>query len=133
MPYDVVDRDKIKELVRYFYANVLKDDSLAPVFIKSLGDDLENGKWVEHLYTLDSFWVLMMTGVRGYGGDPFPPHAFLGGLTREMFERWLELFREAVDKLFISEIADKFYKKADVLAEQFMENLGFNDEDEDDD
>lgn len=132
MPYDMVDRDKIKELVRYFYGNVLKDELLAPVFIKSLGDNLEGGKWIEHLYTLDSFWVLMMTGKRGYGGDPFPPHAFLGGLTPEMFTRWLELFHEAVYKIFVPEIADKFYKKADVLAEQFMENLGFNDDEDDD-
>lgn len=131
MPYDMVDRDKIKELVRHFYATVLKDNLLAPVFIKSLGDDLNGGKWIEHLYTLDSFWDLMMTGKRGYGGDPFPPHAFLGGLTAEMFERWLKLFHEAVYELYVPDIADKFYKKAEVLAEQFMENLGFNDDDDD--
>lgn len=132
MPYDTVDRGKIEEMVRRFYGTVLEDDMLAPIFIKSLGNDLNNGKWYEHLNTLYKFWDLMMTGQRGYGGDPFPPHAFIGPLNREMFERWLELFKETVNELFVPEIANKFYSKADRLAEQFIDNLGIDDEDEED-
>ena len=132
MPYDTVDRGKIEEMVRQFYATVLEDDRLAPIFVRSLGDDLKNGKWHEHLHTLYKFWDLMMTGKRGYGGDPFPPHAFLGPLTREDFERWLKLFKTTVNDLFIPEIADKFYQKADRLAEQFIDNLSIDDEDDDD-
>lgn len=131
--HEVVDRVNINEMVRKFYAKVLDDELLSPFFRKALGDDLKNGKWHEHLHTLDNFWMLMMTGKRGYGGDPFPPHAFLGPLTPETFERWLKLFRETLDSLYTPEIADKFYTKANILAEQFMENLGMNDEDEDDD
>jgi len=134
MAYDTVDRGKIEELVREFYAIVLKDDMLAPFFIKSLGADLKGGKWHEHLNTLTRFWLLMMNGEKGsYWGDPFPPHAFLGPLTRENFERWLKLFKETVNELFVPELADKFYKKAEKLAEQFIDNLGIDDEDEDDD
>lgn len=131
--HDVVDRVNINEMVREFYASVLEDELLSPFFRRALGDDLKNGKWHEHLHTLDNFWLLMMTGRRGYGGDPFPPHAFLGPLTPETFERWLKLFKETLDRLYAPEIANKFYSKANILAEQFMENLGFNDEDEDDD
>ncbi len=132
MPYDTVDRGKIEEMVREFYTIILKDDLVGPYFIKALGDDLDNGKWYEHLNTLYDFWLLMMTGKFGYGGHPFPPHAFLGPLYPETFERWLKIFNEVVHRYFVPEIADKFYKKADVLAEQFMDNLGFNDDDEDD-
>ena len=132
MPYDTVDRGKIEEMVRKFYGTVLKDKMLAPIFVKSLGDDLNNGKWHEHLNTLYKFWDLMMTGKRGYGGDPFPPHAFLGLTSAEPFERWLELFKETADELFIPELAGKFYSKANKLADQFIDNLGINDEDEDD-
>jgi len=131
MLYDTVDRGKIEEMVREFYTIVLKDDLLGPIFIKALGDDLNNGKWYEHLNTLYNFWVLMMTGKPGYGGHPYPPHAFIGPLYPETFERWLKLFHEVVYRLFVPEIADKFYKKAEVLAEQFMDNLGLNDEEED--
>ncbi len=132
MPYDTVDRGSIEAMVRQFYGTVLKDDILAPIFIKALGDDLNNGKWYEHLNTLYKFWDLMMTGQRGYNGDPFPPHAFLGPLTREHFERWLELFKATVDELFIPEIANKFYEKADKLAEQFIDNLSIDDDEDDD-
>ncbi len=132
MPYDTVDRGKIEEMVHEFYAIILKDDLVGPVFIKALGNDINNGKWYEHLQTLYNFWILMMTGKTGYGGHPYPPHAFLGPLTPEMFERWLEIFNEVVHRYFVPEIADKFYKKADVLADQFMDNLGLNDEDDDD-
>jgi hemoglobin len=132
MLYDSVDRGKIEKMVREFYALVLKDEMVGPYFIKALGDDLKNGKWYEHLHTLDRFWLLMMTGERGYWGDPFPPHAFIGPLYPETFERWLKLFHEVVYRLFVPEIADRFYKKAEILAEQFMENLDIDGEDEDD-
>lgn len=132
MPYDTVDRGKIEDMVHEFYTIVLKDELIGPIFIKSLGSDLKSGKWYEHLNTLNNFWMLIMAGKKNYWGDPFPPHAFLGPLTRESFERWLELFHEVVYRMFIPEIGDKFYKKANILAEQFMDNLGV-DEDEDDD
>jgi hemoglobin len=130
--HEIVDRVNINEMVREFYASVLQDELLSPFFIRALGDDLKNGKWHEHLHTLDNFWLLIMIGKKGYGGDPFPPHAFLGPLSPETFERWLKLFKETVSRLYTPEIADKFYSKANILAEQFMENLGMNDDDEDD-
>jgi hemoglobin len=130
--YEIVDRVNINQMVREFYASVLQDELLSPFFRRALGDDLKNGKWHEHLHTLDNFWLLMMTGKRGYGGDPFPPHAFLGPLTREDFERWLELFKATVSRLYVKEIADKFYMKANILAEQFIDNLGIDDDEDDD-
>ena len=130
MKYDTVDRGKIEDLVHEFYTLVLKDELLSPFFIKALGDDLKNGKWHEHLNTLVNFWMLMMEGEKNYWGDPFPPHAFLGPLSHETFERWLELFKGVLSDLFVTEIADKFYKKAEVLSGQFIENLGLDDEDE---
>ncbi|MBN2816612.1 MAG: group III truncated hemoglobin [Campylobacterales bacterium] len=131
MLYESVDRPKIELLVRTFYDRVLRDEILNPFFIKALGNDLDNGKWYEHLHTLDNFWLLMMNGESGYRGDPFPAHAFIGPLTRSDFEQWLKLFKQTVDELFIPEIAEKFYKKADILAEQFIENLGIEDDDDD--
>jgi hemoglobin len=133
MPYDSVDRPSVERMVREFYADILKDEMVGPYFIKMLGSDLKNGKWHEHLNTLYNFWMQMMTNESPYQGHPFPPHAFIGPLYRETFERWLELFHETVYRLFIPEIADKFYKKANILAEQFMDNLGINDEDDEDD
>lgn len=131
MPYEKLNQENIHEMVREFYTVILKDDMLGPFFTKALGDDLDKGKWPEHFQTLYDFWILMMLGTPGYNGDPFPPHAFLGQLTNENFEHWLELFKEVTSKMFVPEIADKFYKKASILATQFIDNLGINDEDDD--
>lgn len=127
-----VTRENVDDMVQKFYAKLLKDDVVGPFFTRKLGDDMNNHKWPEHLRTLGRFWVTMMTGQKGYGGDPLAAHMFLGQLTRESFERWLEHFRETVDECYEPEIADKFYKKADILADQFMEFLDV-DGDEDDD
>ena len=52
-----IDRASIEKFVRSFYANVLKDKTLAPFFMNALGDDMKNDKWYEHLITLDNFWL----------------------------------------------------------------------------
>ena len=131
MPFDEVNRDTVHALVRYFYATIMKDEMLEPFFTMKLGPDVVNGgKWIEHFTQLDNFWLMMMTGRRShYKGHPFPAHAFLGISDREPFERWLALFKVAVNKFFVPELAEKFYKKADVLAEQFIDSLGIDDED----
>lgn len=131
MQYDTVTRETVDAMVREFYSIVIKDQIVGPYFIRKLGDNLDQPKWIEHITILDNFWLLMMNGERGYPGDPFPSHAFIGKLYVETFERWLELFHEVVYRMFIPEIAEKFYKKAEVLAEIFIENLGLNDEDDD--
>ena len=123
MPADTVTRENINEMVLKFYTKILQDDIVGPYFINSLGDDMTKGKWPTHLTTLNSFWVTMMTGKTGYNGHPFPPHAFLGEMYYETFERWLKLFHETLYEYFTPEIADKFYKKSEIIAEQFMENL----------
>ena len=130
MLFDTVDRVSVEKMVRQFYATVVKDDIVGPFFIRALGDDLKSYEWHEHLNTLNNFWLMMMNGEKNYWGDPFPPHAFLGNLTPQTFDRWLKLFHETVYELFIPEIADKFYKKSEVLANRFIEYL--KDEDEDD-
>jgi len=130
MPYDKLTPENIREMVRDFYAKILQDETLSPFFINALGDDLEAGKWPEHFHTLDKFWGLMMGGIKGYGGDPFPAHAFIGALSREDFEQWLKLFHEVVHRMFVPEIAAKFYKKAEILAEQFIDNLGIDEDDD---
>ncbi len=118
-----VDRGTVERMVREFYAMIVKDDLVGPYFVKALGADLKNDKWYEHYRTLDSFWLMIVTGEPGYMGDPFSPHAFLGELHPETFQRWLKLFNEHIRKYFIPEISDKFYRKSEILAEQFMQRL----------
>ena len=131
--YTKVDRPSVEKMVRSFYALLVKDDLVGPFFIKKLGDDLKNERWLDHYKTLDSFWLLMMTGELGYAGDPFFPHVGLGELTPEIFQRWLDVFDAHIRSLFIPEIADKFYKKSETLADSFMQGLEVGKYAEDDD
>nr|WP_275848551.1 group III truncated hemoglobin [Sulfurimonas sp. SAG-AH-194-I05] len=122
MLYNTVDRTSVEIMVRTFYEVLIKDAIVGPFFIKALGDDFKNDKWYEHFRTLEKFWLMMMNGEPGYTGDPFGPHAFFR-LTPETFDCWLQRFKEHVAQYFIPEIADKFYKKSEILAEQFMQRL----------
>jgi len=131
MQFDNVDRGTVEQMVRAFYTKALNDKMIGPTFKKKLGDDMNSPLWYEHLKTIDKFWYTMITGEHGYKGHPFPPHVFLSPLTRKMFERWLELFKTTVDAYFIPQIAHAFYVKAEEFAEEFMENLSVDDEDED--
>lgn len=130
MLYDTVDRPSVERLVKEFYAVVLEDELVGPYFVRALGPDINGGKWYGHLTTLKNFWLAMMNGEKNYWGDPFPAHAFIGQLYPETFERWLLLFRQTVDALFIPEIADKFYKKSETLAQRFIEYLGVDEDDD---
>lgn len=123
MLHDTVDRTSVEPMVREFYAMLIKDDLVGPYFIKALGEDFKNDKWYEHFRTLDKFWLMLMTGEPGYTGDPFGPHAFLPNLSPAVFERWLEHFDEHIRKYYTTEISNKFYKKAEILSEQFMQRL----------
>jgi len=131
MLYDTVDRSNVEKMVRSFYAMLVQDDIVGPYFIRALGSDFKNDKWYEHFRTLDHFWLMLMNGEPGYTGDPFGPHAFLGDLGPETFERWLKLFNEHVHKYYVPEIAEKFYRKADILAKQFVVRLEITGEEED--
>lgn len=130
MKHTEVTRPSVEGMVNAFYAKVLKDPKIGPFFIRALGEDLDGGKWYEHLRTLYDFWMLMMTGKKGYRGDPFPPHAFLGPLSREDFEQWLRLFEDTVREHYVEEVAQKFVGKATLLAEQFMEYLDVDGDDD---
>ena len=65
----------------------------------------------------------MMGEEKGYAGDPFLPHVFIGELYVETFDRWLEIFKEHIYEHYVPEIADKFYAKSVVLSDRFMKGL----------
>lgn len=131
VPYETVESENIREMVQKFYSIVLRDDLLGPIFTRVLGDDMNGGKWHEHLHRLDAFWLLMMGQPSGYQGDPTPAHAFIGQLTPESFDRWLELFDEVVHHVYEQKTADKLHRKAQIVAAQIRENLGVGDDDDD--
>jgi len=118
-----VNRENVSKMVRTFYEMIMKDQSINPYFIMVLGNDLDSEEWHAHYKILEDFWLLLMNGEKGYTRDAFSPHLDIGELDFEAFERWLELFNEVVHKYYTQKLAEKFYKRAEVLSHKFMQWL----------
>ena len=124
MQENEVTRENLTKMVHLFYTKILKDEIVAPFFIEKLGDDMKNEKWVPHLELLVNFWASIALGDPSYRGNPFAPHLNIANLSADAFRRWLELFAETLDAVYVPEIADQFKERSRVMAGNFMRNLG---------
>ena len=82
-------------MVRRFYQDVAQDDLLGPIF-----NDVAKVDWVEHLPKLTAFWCRALLGIEGYSGNPFRAHSLINDqapFAAAHFERWLDLFHDAVE------------------------------------
>ena len=123
MQNNEITKENINQLVVTFYTKVLKDEKISPFFIGKLGADMKSEIWQKHITLLTNFWFTI-SFVRGeYNGSPFAPHMQISGLDRESFERWLKLFFEALDNIYVEDIALKFKERASIIASNFMRNL----------
>ena len=119
-----VTKENLNKMVILFYTNILKDEIVGPFFIEKLGDDLKNYLWVQHIELLTDFWASIALGDTTYRGNPFAPHMQIQNLSRVAFQRWLELFSQTLDKIYIPQIAEQFKQRSTTIAGNFMRNLG---------
>jgi hemoglobin len=110
---DIADRVDIERFVRDFYRQAAMDDVLGPVFAAA------GMNWNAHIETLVEFWSWQLFGERGYVGNPLrahePAHARTP-FTDEHFERWLELFENTIDNLFVGPVAELAKARANKMA-----------------
>jgi hemoglobin len=85
---DLCSEEEVTRLVHGFYARVRQDPLLGPVF------DTHIQQWDRHLATMVDFWSGALRGTARFRGTPMPKHAALPGLSAQLFERWLTLFRQ---------------------------------------
>jgi hemoglobin len=95
-----------------FYAKVRADPELAPIFTRAIPGD-----WGPHLATMRDFWSSVMLTSGRYKGNPVAKHVRLEGMSRQLFDRWLELFGETCSELFDESLAAAFRAKAARIAE----------------
>jgi hemoglobin len=105
----------IERLVDTFYASVLEDRLLAPMFA-----DLD---WDVHKPIMYRFWSSMMFGGGSYQGNPLQKHLHLP-LRRDHFAAWLKLFEQTVDQNFVGEKAEEIKVRAQHIARLFQYKLG---------
>lgn len=122
---DINNREDIDLLMREFYATAMADDVIGYIFTDVAKLDLD-----EHLPIIGDFWETMLFHMGDYsrhGRNPLQVHAVLDAkspLLFEHFERWLEIFRETVDRNFAGERSDFIKMRANMIANRFMAFLG---------
>jgi len=105
--------DDVGLLVRRFYQAVIPDPLLGPIF---------EGMavfWAAHIPKLIDFWAGRLLGIPGYEGNPVGGHQPV--LDRFPFgppelERWLTLWEETVDELFLGDTAELAKARARMAA-----------------
>ena len=123
MKADRITKESINKLVRTFYPMILKNEITAPFFIAKLGDDINSKIWQEHLELLTNFWSTLALNDGNYRGNPLGAHFDLN-LNKEAFSEWLRLFEIAIDKVYTPEAGAFFKERSQIIAHNFMINLG---------
>src|SRR5436305_12954153 len=98
MPMDIEDKKDIEEFINVFYDKVKKDDLIGFIF-----NDVAKVNWEKHLPVMYDFWQNIIFYTNNYSGNPMMVHMHLSQrttLTREHFQRWIQLFTQTVDELF---------------------------------
>lgn len=124
--HDIETRADCERLVRAFYGRALTDPVIGFLFTDVAKLDLE-----AHLPRIASFWETILLDARSYGGGAFRPHIELNRkvrLTRGHFDRWLFLWHQTVDELFVGERAEVGKAHADRVATAFESRLRSFDE-----
>lgn len=101
----------------------MKDEEIGHYFELELGDDIESEEWREHIDILVTFWATLFLDETLYFSDPYGPHFTIVGLKREDFKKWIELFSQTADQVYIPEIADQFKEKGVYYSKDFMRRL----------
>ena len=111
-----VTEEMIHEVVHGFYAHVLEDPALAPIFNRVIAEEA----WPGHLAKMCDFWssVLLMSG--RFKGTPMAAHARIADLGSSHFARWLHLFRQTVEALCPPSAAALFVAKSEMIAQSLQ-------------
>ncbi|OOV20327.1 group III truncated hemoglobin [Flavobacterium sp. LM4] len=110
---DISNIEDIKLLVNTFYEKVQNDDLIGSIFNEKM-----TGRWPEHLEKMYRFWQTLLLEEHTYSGSPFPPHKQLP-VNQSHFDRWMEIFTETVDNLFVGKLADVAKVRAANMAYMF--------------
>jgi hemoglobin len=119
-PGDLHCRADIDALLVAFYSVAMTDDLLGPVFAAA-HLDLHT-----HLPRIGDFWERTLLGSGSYDGQPMVVHRDLHQLvplTPSLFDRWLELWTEAVDACAGGPIAERAKATAGRVAQAVQGQL----------
>ncbi len=112
---------RIDAFIDRFYARVLKDPLLAPLFMEVAGVDL-----AEHLPRIKAYWRKMLLGHTDYQRHMMRRHRELDRkqpLLEAHYERWLALFEATLEKHHAGPLAERACGLARRVAVNMRRNL----------
>lgn len=117
--HDIITEADIRLMVDSFYERVNQDELLSYVF-----NDFAAVDWEEHLPKMYRFWRTLIFGEQAYKGSPFDVHVPLP-VNKAHFDRWIQLFHENIDALFVGEVAENTKLRAKSIAHVFQNKLEY--------
>jgi hemoglobin len=111
---DLDSRERVEAFVDEFYARVLVDPVLAPIFLDVAAIELD-----VHLPHIKDYWCKLLLGETGYRRHTMNIHRQLHArraLTPEDFQRWLNLFVATVDDGYSGPGAERAKRVARAIA-----------------
>jgi hemoglobin len=118
---DLDSRERVAEFVQAFYARLLRDTALAPIFLDVARIDL-----AVHLPHIQDYWSKLLLGDSSYQRHTMNIHRHLNqqqALGAAEFERWLALFVQSVDAGFRGRQAEKAKRIAATIAANMQKSL----------
>ncbi len=110
MKKDIEDRKDIELLINSFYDKVKQD-----AIIGSFFTEVVQVNWEKHLPVMYNFWENIVFQTGSYNGNPMDKHLELNKrslITMEHFQRWILLFNETVDELFLGTNSELIKQRA---------------------
>ena len=111
---DIRNKEDIELMIRSFYASLLTNESIKPVFA--------NTDFEKHMPHMIAFWSFVLLDEEGYKTNVFDKHVNLG-IKEEHFEIWLDHFEKNIDSLFEGEKTELAKLRAQTIAFTFKEKL----------
>lgn len=94
-----VDSGFIDGLVDSFYAKIVVDPLLGPIFQRHITD------WPPHLTRMKAFWRSILHNSGEFAGNPMLKHIAIPDLEFRHFEHWLTLFYQTLRESHASSAA----------------------------
>lgn len=114
MQKEITNIEDIDLLVTTFYERAFQDDLLSPHF--------EGMDFSSHKPKMIHFWAFVLLDQPGYTTNVFDKHTHLQ-IDKTHFTRWVELFHQTVDDLFIGEKASDAKLRASTIGWTFGEKM----------
>lgn len=121
MKYDTINKEAIDSLMEIFYEKIRRHNELGAIFNAKVGASDE--EWTAHKAKISNFWQGMLLGEGDYNGQPMKAHLELPPFPQELFNSWLGLFEESLDKLFNEEMKGIILQRAQMVAQNFQRVL----------